>query len=369
MSKDKLSTQDILALARKQDTGRAGGAAQPVAEAPAVSETVADAVASVEKAAPVAETKPAPRPAASGGAPKSTADILAAARAQAGGKPAGGGESVAAEAKPKPAGAPKSTADILAAARTQKAAGSVPSAAKGEKKPAVAKAKPAAVAALAGDHPPIEQMLKALHEGKPAIVTTAKPKLPGKPQLPARRIEPVVTRRSFPVEAAMAVGVIVFTPFALGMTLLGIIGGLWGLLGARFMMPNMVVELPSKFKVGPLSDFPIGTVSEKYKASRGVWLVHSTAYNGENIVYALASVCTHLGCTPNWLEGEQKFKCPCHGSGFYISGINFEGPAPRPLERVGLRVSEDGTLEVDKSVKFQEELGQWADAKSYVGLV
>jgi len=131
----------------------------------------------------------------------------------------------------------------------------------------------------------------------------------------------------------------------------------------------MVVELPSKFKVGPLSDFPIGTVSEKYKASRGVWLVHSTAYNGENIVYALASVCTHLGCTPNWLEGEQKFKCPCHGSGFYISGINFEGPAPRPLERVGLRVSEDGTLEVDKSVKFQEELGQWADAKSYVGLV
>ena len=33
---------------------------------------------------------------------------------------------------------------------------------------------------------------------------------------------------------------------------------------------------------------------------------------------------TALGCTPNWLEAEFKFKCPCHGSGFYISGINFE---------------------------------------------
>ena len=77
-------------------------------------------------------------------------------------------------------------------------------------------------------------------------------------------------------------------------------------------------------------------------------------------------ICTHLGCTPNWLDGEQKFKCPCHGSGFYITGINFEGPAPRPLERVGISLSSDGMLEVDKSLKFQEEMGQWADPNSFV---
>jgi len=366
MAKEKLSTKDILALARKQDGGGAGGAAKPAAEAPPAAEPVAEAPAPV-----AAEAAPAAKPAAAGGAPKSTAEILAAARAQ---KAGSAGAAPAAEAKTKPAaagGAPKSTADILAAARAQKAAGSgaaaAPAAAKGEKKPAAAKAK-AAVATADGDRPPIEQMLKALHEGKPTAAVAAKPKLPGKPPLPARRVEPVVTRRAFPVEAGLALAALIATPFAAGMAVLGIIGGLWGLLGARFMMPNMIVELPSKFKVGPASDFPIGTVSEKFKASRGVWLVHSTAYNGENIIYALASVCTHLGCTPNWLEGEQKFKCPCHGSGFYISGINFEGPAPRPLERVGLRVSEDGMLEVDKSVKFQEELGQWTDGKSFVVL-
>ena len=82
-------------------------------------------------------------------------------------------------------------------------------------------------------------------------------------------------------------------------------------------------------------------------------------------LYALSLVCTHLGCTPSWLEGERKFKCPCHGSGFYITGINFEGPAPRPLERVGIKLAADGMLEVDKSVKFQEEMGQWADAASF----
>ena len=61
-----------------------------------------------------------------------------------------------------------------------------------------------------------------------------------------------------------------------------------------------------------------------------------------------STICTHLGCTPNWLEAENKFKCPCHGSGFYMSGINFEGPAPRPLERVTVSLADDGQVLVDK---------------------
>ena len=137
---------------------------------------------------------------------------------------------------------------------------------------------------------------------------------------------------------------------------------------ARYMMPNVLVEPPTTFKIGPPGDYPPGVVSTKWKAQFGIWVVQ-TVYEGENIIYALSTVCTHLGCTPNWLEGEQKFKCPCHGSGFYINGINFEGPAPRPLERYGIRLAEDGMLEVNKSVKFQQELGQWEDAASFVSVV
>ena len=146
---------------------------------------------------------------------------------------------------------------------------------------------------------------------------------------------------------------------------LGTAGGIFGLLVARFMMPNVLVEPPTKFKIGPPSDFPPEAVVTKFKAARGIWVVNTASYNGNQLIYALASVCTHLGCTPSWLEGEQKFKCPCHGSGFYKNGINFEGPAPRPLERVGLRLAEDGMLEVDKSLKFQEEMGQWEDGASF----
>lgn len=155
-------------------------------------------------------------------------------------------------------------------------------------------------------------------------------------------------------------------PFTAAWVAMGAIAAVWGLATARFMMPNMIVEPPTKFKIGPPSDYPPGTVSNKWKAARGIWVVNTDQYDGRNLIYALASVCTHLGCTPNWLDGEQKFKCPCHGSGFYITGINFEGPAPRPLERVGLRLADDGSLEVDKSVKFQEELGQWQDPTSFV---
>jgi cytochrome b6-f complex iron-sulfur subunit len=157
--------------------------------------------------------------------------------------------------------------------------------------------------------------------------------------------------------------------FAAAWTTLAATTGIATLATARFMLPNVLTEPPRKFKIGPPADYDLGTVATKLVAQYGVWIVHTDQYKGKNMIYALASVCTHLGCTPSWLEGERKFKCPCHGSGFYITGINFEGPAPRPLERVGISLSADGMLEVDKSLKFQEEMGQWTDPTSYYEVV
>lgn len=158
------------------------------------------------------------------------------------------------------------------------------------------------------------------------------------------------------------------TPFAAAWASISAVTGISVLGVARFMFPNVLTEPPSKFKVGSVSDYPLNTVSNKYKDQFGIWIVRTDQYGGQDLIYSLTTICTHLGCTPNWLDGEQKFKCPCHGSGFYITGINFEGPAPRPLERTGLRVAEDGLLEVDKGQKFQEEMGQWKDPASFVAV-
>jgi cytochrome b6-f complex iron-sulfur subunit len=131
----------------------------------------------------------------------------------------------------------------------------------------------------------------------------------------------------------------------------------------RFMFPNVLFEPPPTFKAGFPNEIQIGQVDERFKQKFAVWLVRDN-----NGIYALSTVCTHLGCTPNWLEAEQKFKCPCHGSGYYKSGINFEGPTPRPLERYAISLADDGQILVDKSRKFQYEKGEWDNPASFLKL-
>jgi len=129
----------------------------------------------------------------------------------------------------------------------------------------------------------------------------------------------------------------------------------------RFLFPNVLYEPPQQFKAGYPDEFAVGKVDERFKAAYGVWIVREP-----NNFYALSTVCTHLGCTPNWLSSEGKFKCPCHGSGFVITGINVEGPAPRPLERYKIGLSPDGQIEIDKNTKYQEEKGQWTMDGSFL---
>jgi cytochrome b6-f complex iron-sulfur subunit len=135
----------------------------------------------------------------------------------------------------------------------------------------------------------------------------------------------------------------------------------------RFMFPNVLNEPPQQFKVGLPSDFGLG-VDERYKESNGVWIVRTNddMVQRASGFYVLNTTCTHLGCTPNYLAAELKFKCPCHGSGFRTTGINFEGPAPRPLERNRIVLAEDGQILIDKSRKFQYELGQWIDPEAFL---
>ena len=129
----------------------------------------------------------------------------------------------------------------------------------------------------------------------------------------------------------------------------------------RFMFPNVLFEPKQTSKAGYPDDYNIGEVSVNLKEKYGVWIVRSTEE-----IYALSTVCTHLGCTPNWLKNENKFKCPCHGSGFRKTGINFEGPAPRPLERFKISLANDGQILIDKTKKFAYEKGQWSDPESYL---
>jgi cytochrome b6-f complex iron-sulfur subunit len=174
--------------------------------------------------------------------------------------------------------------------------------------------------------------------------------IPGSERVaPHKTADNLWTRRGF-------LGLAAWGAFATAM-----LGGLLAFL--RFLYPRVLFEPSPTFNAGRPQDYLVGEVSEKFKESQRVWIVR-----GEEGIYALSAICTHLGCTPRWLGTEDKFKCPCHGSGFKRSGINFEGPAPRPLERVKISLNPTGEIIIDKSKTFREEKGQWADPDAFLQL-
>ncbi|MCL4867723.1 MAG: Rieske 2Fe-2S domain-containing protein [Anaerolineae bacterium] len=62
-------------------------------------------------------------------------------------------------------------------------------------------------------------------------------------------------------------------------------------------------------------------------------------------VLAVYKVCTHLGCIYDWIEANERFECPCHGSKYRLDGRRIEDPAPRTLDRFSIEaVDADGAL-------------------------
>ena len=115
---------------------------------------------------------------------------------------------------------------------------------------------------------------------------------------------------------------------------------------ARFFFPRVLFEPNPRFSIGRASDFNVG-VDERFKDSHRVWIVREP-----DRLFVIFAKCTHLGCAPNWIESEHKFKCPCHGSGYDMEGRNFEGPAPRPMDRASVETDAEGQVVVDLSRLF-----------------
>lgn len=117
------------------------------------------------------------------------------------------------------------------------------------------------------------------------------------------------------------------------------------LMSARSCIPNVLYELPVKFKIGKLAHFAEGsTFLREYRLF---------IFREGQTLHCISARCTHLGCTvqiakPKDGTGEFEFHCPCHGSKFKSDGTNFAGPAPRPLDYYRIEVApDDGQLIVD----------------------
>jgi len=125
----------------------------------------------------------------------------------------------------------------------------------------------------------------------------------------------------------------------------------------RSLVPNVLYEQPQRFKAGLPDQFPEGAT---FLEDQRVYI-----FREQKTFYAISAVCQHLGCTVKLIslnqpkmitieghpiEERREFHCPCHGSKYYGNGVNYAGPAPRPLAWYRLAVSpDDGQLIVDLS--------------------
>jgi cytochrome b6-f complex iron-sulfur subunit len=138
-----------------------------------------------------------------------------------------------------------------------------------------------------------------------------------------------------------------------------------------FLAPKVLREPRRLWRAGKLEEFSQpGSVFEQFKktpdGAEGFWIINLAP--DEPKLVAVSTLCTHLGCIPNWQPADRIFACPCHGSAYDIRGINFQGPAPRPLERYAISIDDDGYVVVDQTRVFRKELAQWDNPDSFVQL-
>jgi menaquinol-cytochrome c reductase iron-sulfur subunit len=112
-------------------------------------------------------------------------------------------------------------------------------------------------------------------------------------------------------------------------------------------------------ELGPAEDLPVGeprqldhvtTIRDGWletKSQKAVWAVKQA--DGQVTVFA--PLCTHLGCGYRWDAGDRRFKCPCHGSVYDITGKVLEGPAPRPLDVLPVKVENGRVFVVYKEFR------------------
>ena len=145
----------------------------------------------------------------------------------------------------------------------------------------------------------------------------------------------------------------------------------------RFMFPQASSNAPALFKTAFTFDQLTGGVVDG-KAVTPVNVLSETDKRVTVVlddagIYAVYLVCTHLGCTPNYVTDvttgsgvsptvaeargvrtatsacPNGWACPCHGSRYFIDSTNFYGPAPRPMDWVNIEVTPDGFFAVDRA--------------------
>jgi Rieske Fe-S protein len=197
---------------------------------------------------------------------------------------------------------------------------------------------------------------------------------PGEVLVPFPELEKSVKRRTFFMNFTHVIGFLIGLPIAFPVL--------------RYLMKPMYSPFDNGWlKIGNVSKIKqddIGvqfkykrTVKEAYmpesEIEKNVWILKATpavlnqVYQGKDMEFrdalgkpvwtnkkevpfvAFSGKCPHLGCGYKWRKHKvlgQVFLCPCHLSIYDAGGKVLDGPAPRPLDALPIKVTAAGDVEI-----------------------
>jgi cytochrome b6-f complex iron-sulfur subunit len=117
-------------------------------------------------------------------------------------------------------------------------------------------------------------------------------------------------------------------------------------LGSFTMLIPRIRYNRKKIKINQASAYPIGKYSFIPEAKVFI-------YRERKGIKVVSAICTHLGCTLTHFENE--FRCPCHGSCYDHRGHVLAGPAQANLTWYEISQNWDGTLNVHKDKKVDDQ--------------
>ena len=197
---------------------------------------------------------------------------------------------------------------------------------------------------------------------------------PGEVLVPVPELERNVKRRTFFTNFLHAIGILMSLPLVYP--------------ALKYIMKPMYAPFDNRWiRIGSVNRLRQEDIGVQYKfkkrvkeafmpeadVGKNVWVLKATpavlesVYKGKDMKFydskgtlvwtnerhvpylAFSGKCPHLGCGYKWRRHKllgQVFLCPCHLSIYDAAGKVLEGPAPRPLDPVPLRLTAGGDLEI-----------------------
>lgn len=124
-----------------------------------------------------------------------------------------------------------------------------------------------------------------------------------------------------------------------------------GLPASQFLVGHAMAKEGGKWvQLGAMSSFDPQAVTrvtytvrakDAWREAERVGVLYAYSEDEGQSYIVLDGTCSHLGCIVHWKAEDNHFACPCHAGHFTRQGAVIEGPAPRSLSQVPVKIEDD----------------------------